>query len=126
MVYLVSRMDLPIRLGEKGEGRLLVVKFLVVDELTAYKIILGRPTLNESKSVIIPSLILLKYDRGDGSVGSLNGDQKTTRECYLLVVKSTVASDGQWQEPIDLDKVKDPTLAPQQPERKEKMISWWR
>ena len=83
MVYPAGRIDLPIRLGEKGQGRHIVVRFLVVEELTAYNIILGRPTLNVAKAVIIPSLMLIKYERDDGSVGSLNGDQKTARECYL-------------------------------------------
>ncbi|XP_021732604.1 uncharacterized protein LOC110699388 [Chenopodium quinoa] len=94
MVYLVDKIDLPIRLGDKGEGWHLIVKFLVVEAVTAYNIILGRPTLNKSKAVIIPSLMLMKYERDDGSVGSLNGDLKTARECYLLAVKPTLASSG--------------------------------
>ena len=91
MVYPAGRIDLPIRLGEKGQGRHIVVRFLVVEELTAYNIILGRPTLNVAKAVIIPSLMLIKYERDDGSVGSLNGDQKTARECYLSAVRDTMA-----------------------------------
>ena len=113
MVYPAGRIDLPIRLGEKGQGRHIVVRFLVVEELTAYNIILGRPTLNEAKAVIIPSLnMLIKYERDDGSVGSLSGDQKTARECYLSAVKDNVAADGQGKEPIDLDNVKDASPPP--------------
>ena len=110
MVYPAGRIDLPIRLGEKGQGRHIVVRFLVVEELTTYNIILGRPTLNEAKAVIIPALMLIKYERDDGSVGSLNGDQKTARECYLSAVKDTVAPGG--QEPIDLDNIKDAEPVP--------------
>ncbi|XP_021776078.1 uncharacterized protein LOC110739905 [Chenopodium quinoa] len=77
VVYLVGLIDLPFRLGEKGEGRHMVVRFLVDEEMTAYNLILGRPTLNESKAVIIHSLILLKFEKDDGSFVSLNGDQKT-------------------------------------------------
>jgi len=76
----VGRVDLPIRLGEKGEGRHMVVRFLVVEELSAYNMILGRPTLNNSKAVIIPSLMLLKFERDNGTVGSLRGDQRMARE----------------------------------------------
>ena len=98
---------------------------MVVEEQTAYNIILGRPTLNEAKAVIIPALMLIKYERDDGSVGSLNGDQKTARECYLSAVKETVAADGQGKEPIDLDNVKDAPSPHQQAVKREKLQSWW-
>ncbi|XP_021728738.1 uncharacterized protein LOC110695819 [Chenopodium quinoa] len=74
VVHPVGQINLPIRLGEKGKGRYMVFRFLVVDELTAYNMILGRPTLNESKAVIISSLMLLKFERDDGTVGFLRGD----------------------------------------------------
>ncbi|XP_021750524.1 uncharacterized protein LOC110716211 [Chenopodium quinoa] len=74
VVHPVGLIDLPIRLGEKGDGRHMVVQFSVVEELIAYNLILGRPTLNESKAVIIPSLMLLKFEKDDGFIGSLNGD----------------------------------------------------
>ncbi|XP_021735522.1 uncharacterized protein LOC110702157 [Chenopodium quinoa] len=45
VVHPVGIIDLPIRFGEKGLGRHMVVKFLVVEELTAYNLIIGRPTL---------------------------------------------------------------------------------
>ncbi|XP_021716879.1 uncharacterized protein LOC110684753 [Chenopodium quinoa] len=92
VVHPVGRVGLPIRLGEKGEGRHMVVRFLVVEELSAYNIILGRPTLNNSKAVIIPSLMLLKFEKDDGTVGSLRGDQKMARECFLLDIKPPVAT----------------------------------
>ena len=64
----------------------------------AYNLILGRPTLNESKAVIVPSLMLVKFEKDDGSVGTLRGDQKAARECYLSDVKPTAAGQS-----IDLD-----------------------
>ncbi|XP_021726858.1 uncharacterized protein LOC110694006 [Chenopodium quinoa] len=74
VVHLVGRIDLPIRLGEKGSSWHMTIWFLVVEELTAYNLILGRPTINECKAVIIPALMLVKYERGNGTVGSLNED----------------------------------------------------
>lgn len=106
-VHLVGEIELPIRLGQKGKGQHMIVRFFVVEELTAYNIILGRPTLNECKAIIIPALMLLKYEKDDSYVGSLNGDQKTVREFYLSDVKPTVAAAGQPKELIDLDDVKD-------------------
>ncbi|XP_021754553.1 uncharacterized protein LOC110719879 [Chenopodium quinoa] len=74
VVHPIGQVDLPVRLGEKGEGRHMVIRFLVVEELIAYNLILGRPTLNESKAVIIPSLMLLKFEKDDKTVGSIRGD----------------------------------------------------
>ena len=107
VVHPLGRVDLPIRLGEKGEGRHMVVRFLVVEELSAYNMILGRPTLNNSKAVIIPSLMLLKFERDNGTVGSLRGDQRMARECYLSDVKPTVMATGSSGEKTDLDNVKE-------------------
>lgn len=103
VVHPVGMIDLPIRFGEKGKGRHMVVKFLNVGELTAYNLIIGRPTLNISKAVIIPSLMLIKFERDDGIVGSLSGDQKMARECYLSDIKPTLDTDGQEKEIVELD-----------------------
>ncbi|KAJ8437287.1 hypothetical protein Cgig2_006391 [Carnegiea gigantea] len=63
--------------GEKTMARNLEVDFLVVNVPSAYNVILGRPTLH-------------KYDVDDGSVGMLQGDQQTARECYLASIRSLV------------------------------------
>ena len=89
----------------------MIVKFLVVEELSAYNMIFGRPTLNASKAVIIPSLMLVKFQKDDGTVGALSGDQKTARECYLSDVKTTMGAAGQG-EPIDIDNCDPAVPAP--------------
>ncbi|XP_021718861.1 uncharacterized protein LOC110686553 [Chenopodium quinoa] len=94
VVHPIGQVDLPVCLGKKGEGRHMVIRFLVVEELTAYNMILGRPTLNDSKAVIIPSLMLLKFEKDEKTVGSIRGDQRMARECYLTDIKTTVTSDG--------------------------------
>ncbi|XP_021727147.1 uncharacterized protein LOC110694275 [Chenopodium quinoa] len=101
VVHSIGQVDLPVRLGERGEGRHMVIRFLVVEELTAYNMILGRPTLNDSKAVIIPSLMLLKFERDDKTVGSIRGDQRMARECYLTDIKTTVTSDGPTHKAIE-------------------------
>ncbi|XP_021745256.1 uncharacterized protein LOC110711185 [Chenopodium quinoa] len=94
VVHPIGQVDLPVRLGERGEGRHMVIRFLVVEELTAYNMILGNPTLNDSKAVIIPSLMLLKFEKDNKIIDSIRGDQKMARECYLTDIKTTVTSDG--------------------------------
>ncbi|XP_021765916.1 uncharacterized protein LOC110730419 [Chenopodium quinoa] len=89
VIHRVGRIDLRVRFGQKGEGRDMVVRFLVVKELTGYNVILGRPTLNAEKVVIVPHLMLLKFERTDGKIGTIQGSQKMAKECNQLAVKPT-------------------------------------
>ena len=100
VIHPAGRIDLPVRIGDKKKGRNHVVRFLVVKDLTAYNIIIGRPTLNAIKAVIVPSLMLMKFSCEDGSVGAIYGDQQTARDCYLVAVKPTSLPP----EVFDLDK----------------------
>ncbi|KAJ8432714.1 hypothetical protein Cgig2_001932 [Carnegiea gigantea] len=63
---------LPLRFGDKGKAKNVELDFLVVDVPTAYNIILGRPTPHK-----------LQFEADDGSVGTMQGDQRTAWECYL-------------------------------------------
>ncbi|XP_021726890.1 uncharacterized protein LOC110694036 [Chenopodium quinoa] len=89
VIHPVERIDLLVRLGQKWEGRDMVVRFLVVKKLTGYNFILGRPTLNASKAFIIPHLMLLKFERTDRKIGTIQGSQKMAKECNQLAVKPT-------------------------------------
>lgn len=89
IIHPVGVATLPVRIGEKEKGRNLFVKFLVVKDLIAYNVILGRPTLNPVKAVVVTHLMLMKYECNDGTVGATYGDQRTTRECYMTTLKPT-------------------------------------
>ncbi|XP_021768042.1 uncharacterized protein LOC110732407 [Chenopodium quinoa] len=94
IIHPVGRIDFPVRLGPKGEGRDMVVHFLVVKELTGYNVILNRPTLTLAKAVIAPHLMLMKFERSDGKIGSIQGNQKMAKECNQLAVKPTARVRG--------------------------------
>ncbi|XP_021756652.1 uncharacterized protein LOC110721771 [Chenopodium quinoa] len=85
----IWRIDLLVRIGDKKKCKSLVVQFLFLKDLTAYNNVIGRPTLNAIKAVIVPALMLIKFVCEDGSVDTLYGDQQTARDCYLTVVKPT-------------------------------------
>ncbi|XP_056688783.1 uncharacterized protein [Spinacia oleracea] len=57
--------------------------------LTTFSIILGRPTLNDLKAVIVPHLLLVKFVGSNGRVGSLYGNQQLARDCYLSTLEPT-------------------------------------
>jgi len=81
---------LPLRFGDKAKGRNIEADFLVVDVPMAYNVILRRPTLHKVKAVIASYLLQLQFKANDRSVGKLQGDQRTARECYLVSIRPLV------------------------------------
>ncbi|XP_010684449.1 uncharacterized protein LOC104899008 [Beta vulgaris subsp. vulgaris] len=74
VIHPMGTVTLPVRVGDKEAARMLFVKFLVVRDLTANNVILGRPTLNHIKAVIVTHLMLMKFECDGGKIGSLYGD----------------------------------------------------
>ena len=60
--------------------------FLVVDCLSAYNAILGRPTLNLWKAVTLIYHLMIKFPT-DYGVGEVLGDQVATCECYITMLE---------------------------------------
>ena len=81
-----STIVLPIRFGEKENGRTLPVCFTVVDRFP-YNIIMGLPLIKKVKAVISTHQPLVQYKKDDGKVGILFGDQKILRECQVIHLK---------------------------------------
>jgi len=94
---------LPLHFGEKVKAKTLEVDFLVVDVPTAYNVILGRPILHRVKVVITPYLLQLRFEADDGSVGTMQGDQRTARKCYLISIRPWVDRMTE-QEPLSTGK----------------------
>ncbi|KAJ8444813.1 hypothetical protein Cgig2_034048 [Carnegiea gigantea] len=61
---------------DKAKVRNLEVDFLVANVPTAYNATSGRPTLHKVKA----------FEADDGSIGKLQGDQWTARECCLVSI----------------------------------------
>ena len=61
------------------------VNFLVVNCLSSYNAIIGRPTLNSWKVVTSTYHLLVKFPTKHG-VGQTQGDQLAARECYLAML----------------------------------------
>lgn len=75
-----------VKMGDsplQQEGR---VRFIIVKNLTAFNIILGRPTLNSIKVVVIPHLMLIKSVCSNGSIDTIYGNQQLARDCYLTTL----------------------------------------
>ena len=61
------------------------MNFLVVDCLSSYNAIIGRPTLNSWKAVTSIYHLSIKFPTEHG-VGQVQGDQLVARECYLAML----------------------------------------
>ncbi|XP_073033713.1 uncharacterized protein [Primulina eburnea] len=81
----LGQIVLPLSLGTDPRWVTKMIAFNVVDTLSAYNGILGRPSLKDFRAVASTYHQKLKFPVGKG-VGVLCGDQKSARRCYEGVV----------------------------------------
>ncbi|XP_056690093.1 uncharacterized protein [Spinacia oleracea] len=89
IVRPIGSILLPISFGIPPVVKEVAIRFIIVANLTTFNIILGRPTLNDLKSVIVPHLLLVKFVGSNGRVGSLYGNQQLASDCYLSTLEPT-------------------------------------
>ena len=63
-----------------------------MDALSAYNILLGRPSLNAIRAIPSAYHMIIKFPTADG-VGMVRGDQRIARECYSTSMKQKVISN---------------------------------
>ncbi|KAL0456491.1 UNVERIFIED_CONTAM: hypothetical protein Slati_0988300 [Sesamum latifolium] len=78
VVHPRGLISLPLTLGIGHTRKACVLKFLVVDVLSAYNVILGRPTLNAFQDVISMYHMKIKFPT-PGGVGEVQGDPLQSR-----------------------------------------------
>ncbi|XP_073033010.1 uncharacterized protein [Primulina eburnea] len=82
----LGQIVLPLSLGHEHRRVTKMIAFTVVDTLSAYNGILGRPALKDFKAVASTYHQKLKFPVGK-EVGALCGDQRVARRCYEGIVK---------------------------------------
>ncbi|KAL0410804.1 UNVERIFIED_CONTAM: hypothetical protein Slati_3670100 [Sesamum latifolium] len=85
VVHPRGMVSLPLTMGRGPLARSLL-KFLVVDILSAYNVILGRPTLNTFQAVISTYHMKIKFAT-PGGIGEVQGDPLQSRRCYVDAVR---------------------------------------
>jgi hypothetical protein len=85
-VLPLCSIDLPMTAGTYPRQKVIMVKFLIVDRVSAYNTIIGRTALNELKAVTSTLHLCMKFSTKEG-VGVVKGDQKEARRCYNLSLK---------------------------------------
>lgn len=87
VIHAIQMFTSPIRVGEKDVSQILLIKFLVARVIRTYNIVLGLPTLNQVKAVIVTHLMHMTFQCDRGQIRTLYGDQQVDRECYLTTFK---------------------------------------
>ncbi|KAL0435227.1 UNVERIFIED_CONTAM: hypothetical protein Sradi_0230600 [Sesamum radiatum] len=86
VVHPMSMISLPLTLGTFPFQKTCLLKFLVVDILSAYNVILGRPTLNAFRTIISTYHMKIKFPV-NGGVREAQADVLQARKCYIEAIK---------------------------------------
>ena len=84
-VQPVGTITLPVVVGAYPQQITKEVNFLVVDYSSSYNAIIGRPTLNNWKTVTSNCHLSVKFPTEYG-IGQVQGDQLAARKCYLTML----------------------------------------
>lgn len=85
-IMFLGTIDLPTSIGVNLCRRTLVIKYLVVDVLFVYNVILGQPGLNHFEAVVLTYHMKMKFLM-IGRVGEVSYNLKKIREYYDLSLK---------------------------------------
>ena len=85
-VFPLGAIILSVVVGDYPQQITKDVTFLMVDCLSAYNAILGRPTLNSWKVVTSTYHLMIKFPT-DYGVGELRGNQVAAHECYVVMME---------------------------------------
>ena len=88
-VLPLGSIQLVLTLGDPPCQATMTVRFLIVDDPSAYNVLLGRPSLNVIKAIPSAYHMVIKFPTING-VGIVPGDQCVARECYSTSLKQKV------------------------------------
>ncbi|XP_027922819.1 uncharacterized protein LOC114180718 [Vigna unguiculata] len=76
-------IDLHTVFCDGTQTKIIPIRFLVVDALTSFNVLLGRPSLNILGVVVSRPHLAMKFPSPFGDNLTIHGDQRLTRECYM-------------------------------------------
>ena len=91
-VLPLGLIQLVLTLGDPPCQATTTARFLVVDALFAYNMLLGRPFLNAIKAIPSAYHMMIKFPIVSG-IGMVRGDQRVARECYSASMKQKMVDN---------------------------------
>jgi len=76
-------IDLHTIFREGTQTKTIPIRFLIVDALTSYNVLLGRPSLNTLGAVVSTPLLAMKFPSPSGDILTIHCDQSLAHECYM-------------------------------------------
>ncbi|XP_015959532.1 uncharacterized protein LOC107483427 [Arachis duranensis] len=86
-VPIIGSVWLYTTLGEHPLSKTCDIQYLVVDCLSPYNLILGRPFLNKFGAIVSTFHLCVKFSLQDDHVVTIHGDHKEARQCYNISMK---------------------------------------
>ena len=75
-------ITLPITIGQGEHTIMIMANFLVVDQLSAYNAIIGRPLMKKTNMVTIVYCLIVKFSTSTG-IRYIKVDQAMARQCHI-------------------------------------------
>ncbi|MED6191653.1 hypothetical protein PIB30_002463 [Stylosanthes scabra] len=69
-------IELPITIGKENARKTTMAKFVVLQDSTAYNVILGKKTINDLSGVIDMKFFVMKYETDVGTFETLHGVER--------------------------------------------------
>ena len=91
-VLPLGLIQLVLTLGDPPCQAITTVRFLIVDALSAYNILLGRPSLNTIRTILSAYHMVIKFPNENG-VGMVRGNKRIAKECYSTSMKQKMVDN---------------------------------
>jgi len=87
-VEVWGHVELRMNFSNGASSRTISIRYLVVNAVSAYNLLLGRPSLNRLGTVASTRHMKIKLPSLEGGVIIIKYDQKAARKCYENNLKS--------------------------------------
>lgn len=82
----VGAIALPVTTRYEPTQATVMTDFIIIDKPSTYNAIIGRPTLNALKAVVLTFHLVMKFPTESG-IGVVTGDQEVAHVCYNAILK---------------------------------------
>ena len=86
-ITLMGVISFPMTMGDYPRQFCVMTDFLVINQLLAFNVVLGRPSLRALKAITSIYHMLMKFPTLNG-IGQVHGNQNEVRECYNQAVRN--------------------------------------